>query len=262
MMVGGHFETILSWLVVVTWCAYIVAARRQWIRGYTWSGWRILGFTVGVALILASLSPQLVHLAHNDFRGHMIQHLLLGMAAPLGLVFAAPVTLTLRSLGRGARRALLRLLRTRFVYVISHPAVALVLNVGAMYVLYLTPLYGISLTNSVVHAWIHWHFLAAGCIFTWSIAGPDAAPNRPSIQYRFWILFASIASHAALAKIMYAYGWPESAGRGLVEIQEAAQIMYYGGDLIEAILLIALMRIWYRKQGKRERRKIVNLQGA
>lgn len=71
-----------------------------------WSGWRTAGFTAGLVLVAAALLPPIASLAHTDFRGHMIQHLLIGMYAPLALVLAAPVTLLLRTLPAArARRA-------------------------------------------------------------------------------------------------------------------------------------------------------------
>lgn len=57
---------------------------------------------------------------------------------------------------------------------LSHPISALFLNIGGMYVLYLTPLYETSLHSTAVHYWVHIHFLMAGYLFAWAIAGPDS----------------------------------------------------------------------------------------
>ena len=45
-------------------------------------------------------------------------------------------------------------------------------------------------------------------------------------------------------KLMYAWQLPQ--GAGVEEIQAAAQWMYYGGDLAEIALLVALMQQWLR----------------
>src|SRR5690606_34815391 len=105
---------------------------------------------------------------------HMVQHLLIGMFAPLALVLAAPLTLTLRSVPRRASQWLVRVLHSEFVVWLSHPISALFLNIGGMYVLYLTPLYETSLHSTAVHYWVHIHFLLAGYLFAWAIAGPDS----------------------------------------------------------------------------------------
>ncbi len=243
---SGLFETGLAAVALAAWLAYLVAVIRLRVRGRRWSGWRTTSFTLGTLLLVMALSPSLVHFAHQDLRGHMLQHLLLGMFAPLGLVLAAPVTLTLKTLRADHARQLVRVLRTRPVHWLGHPVAALLLNVGAMYLLYLSPLYTWTLTSPVLHGWLHLHFLVAGCLFTWAIAGPDPGASRPSFNLRFIVLFLSMATHAALAKIMYAYHWPRAAGYSLEELQAAAQWMYYGGDLAEVLLLIALMLIWYQ----------------
>ena len=62
------------------------------------------------------------------------------------------------------------------------------------------------------------------------------------------VLFAAIAAHAVLGKLMYAYGFPRDAGLELAEIEAAAQLMYYGGDLAELILALVFFAGWYRRR--------------
>lgn len=238
--VWGLFEIALSSASVVALCAYLAAAFKQRSVVKRWSYWRTFSFCSGILLLLIALLPDVVAYAHHDLRGHMVQHLLLGMLAPLGLVFGAPVTLALRSVPRSAGRTLARFLRSPWIRFVSRPVVAMLLNVGGMYLLYLTPLYAAMHGSAAVHALVHWHFLAAGCLFTWAIAGPDPAPHRPSKRFRLLIVFISMAAHAFLSKAMYAYGWPTGTHHSLEEIRAGAKIMYYGGDFAELLLVIGL----------------------
>src|SRR5690606_973753 len=155
--------------------------------------------------------PSVFAHAHNDFREHMAQHLLLGMIAPVGLVLGAPVTLALKALPRKTAGTISRALGKNVFHFISHPATAFLLNTGAMFILYLTPLYNILHRQPSLHHLVHFHFLAAGCLFTWAIAGPDRAPRRPRLSIRLAVLFASMAAHAYLSKSMYAYVFPKNA---------------------------------------------------
>ena len=117
-----------------------------------------------------------------------------------------------------------------------------------MFFLYLTPLYAAMQKHMWLHYFMHFHFLAAGYLFTWSIAGPDPAPKRPSFRLRLLVLFISMATHAYLSKLMYAYQYPKNTSHSLIEIQEAALWMYYGGDLAELLLAIAFFSFWYRSR--------------
>jgi putative membrane protein len=117
---------------------------------------------------------------------------------------------------------------------------------GGLYVLHLTPLYGITTTNALAHHVVNLHFLLAGCLFTWSIAGPDPAPRRPTITTRALVLVAAGAAHAYLAKLLYARA-PAPPPHGPDQVRAAAQLMYYGGDLAELALAVALFAIWYRR---------------
>ncbi|MEW9548289.1 cytochrome c oxidase assembly protein [Nonomuraea sp. NPDC050783] len=230
---------VLLVVLVAAAACYLVAAART----PGWSRWRTASFAAGTALAALALTGPVAAAAMTDFRGHMAQHLLVGMLAPTGLVLAAPVTLLLRTLPRPYARRLGGLLRTRPAHLIAHPVTALVLSTGGMVVLYGTPLYRAVTAVPWLHELTHAHFLLSGCLFAWAIAGPDPAPRRPPVPARLVVLGVAIAAHAGLSQLMYAGLWvdlPVPAGQRT----GAAEIMYYGGDLAELLLAVALIATW------------------
>ncbi|MFI0474140.1 cytochrome c oxidase assembly protein [Halomonas sp. HMF6819] len=255
-MHAGH-PSPLDWLpfllVVLVTCQYLMAAWLQRLEGH-WSLWRCGFFVLGSTLLAIAFWPSLMRWAHADLVGHMTLHLLIGMFAPLAWVLAAPVTLLLKTLPQAGGKWMVALLHSRFIRFLAHPVTALLLNVGGMYVLYLTPLYAASLQNSALHYLIHLHFLLAGYLFCWAIlAEPDASPHRLGVRVRLGVLFAAIATHSLLGKLMYGWGFPRNTGHTLEHVQAAAQWMYYGGDLAEVLLAVVLMTCWLRRPvGRRE----------
>ncbi len=172
----------------------------------------------------------------------MVQHLLLGMFAPPALVLAAPGTLLLGALPVGRRGIARMLMRSRVLHVVTHPVTAAVLSVGGLFVLYLTPLHAVAAADPDVRRLVNLHILLAGVLFAWSVAGIDPAPRRPSMTTRVVVLVAAGAAHAYLAKLLYT--------RDLHGMHEAAQLMYYGGDIAELALAVALFAGWYRRRGR------------
>jgi len=253
---GAHDGgTTLGWVLVVlviavpsVWYAGAVHARRA--GGRTWSGRRTTSFVLGVLLVAVAFSPPAQAAAHGDPRGHMAQHLVLAMFAPLALVLGAPMTLLLGTLRSRGRRRASRLLRSRLVHGLAHPLTAAVFDMGALFVLYLTPLYALAAGNAWLHSLVAAHFLAAGYLFTWSIAGADPAPRRPSLGTRVTVLVAAAAAHAYLAKVLYAGAGalPPGSGDDAAAARSAALLMYYGGDLAEILLAVALFAAWYRRR--------------
>jgi putative membrane protein len=234
---------------------YLVGVARTFrAGGRGWSGWRVTGLVVGLAAVGVAVSPLVDGWAHADARGHMAQHLLLGMLAPVALVLAAPVTLLLRAAGPRLRRRVGSLLASRAVHGLGHPVTAAALHVGGIFSLYLTPVYEMSTRSPAVHHLVHVHLLLAGYLFAWSIAGPDPAPRRPGVAVRLLVLVLAGAAHAYLAKLMYARApdLPPGNPYGVAELQQAAQWMYYGGDVAEVLLAAALLTTWYRRRGHRE----------
>lgn len=250
-LTGGAFFLLIPQLICI--CVFILYMAAVFKNNRTkkrWNPWRSMSFGLGLFLCCVAMHPSFVAYAHHSLSGHMYQHLLIGMLAPIGLVMGAPITLALSTLPADAARFLSAILRSKIFHLLSHPVTALVLNIGGMFLLYVTSLYAASQHYALLHHFIHFHFLAAGYLFTWSIVGPDPAPKRPGFRLRLYVLFISAAAHAYLGKAMYAYLWPQGTLHSAQEIMAAAKIMYYGGDIAELLLIIIFFTIWYQKQGR------------
>ncbi|GLW67150.1 hypothetical protein Arub01_53930 [Actinomadura rubrobrunea] len=204
---------------------------------------RTASFLTGCVLLAVALLPPLAAFAHRDFRGHMLQHLLIGMYAPVALVMGAPITVLLRALPVKHARRLTGVLRSRALRPPTHPVTALTLTGGGMAVLYFTPLYDATAADPVLHRLVHAHFLLSGCLFAWVIAGPDPAPSRPGVPARLVVLGAAIAAHAVIAQLMYG-GYLVDVRAPIAQVRGAAEIMYYGGDIAELLLAAALVATW------------------
>lgn len=83
-------------------------------------------------------------------------------------------------------------------------------------------------------------------LFTWSVAGADPAPHWPSLRTRLAVLFLAGAAHATPGKLMYAHALPRGAGLAVEEIEAAAKLMCYGGDIAELALAVMLFITWLR----------------
>ncbi|GAB3947408.1 hypothetical protein GCM10027614_42600 [Micromonospora vulcania] len=188
----GHVTEGPDWfpLAVVGLLAgsYLLAVVRDQ-RG--WNHWRTAAWLVGCALLAFAVGP--LAQPSGDPRLHMAQHLLLGMLAPLGLVLGAPVTLLLRVAPPAVRRAVGRVLRARPLHLIAHPVTAALLSAGGLTLVLLTPLYAAAERLPALHHALHVHYLAAGYLFAWSLAGPDPAPRRPGLAVRVGALLGAAA---------------------------------------------------------------------
>ncbi|MFE5393990.1 cytochrome c oxidase assembly protein [Streptomyces sp. NPDC056568] len=258
---GGLLEAaptvLVLALVLVAAAGYLLAVRRARRRNPAqgWSAWRTASFLGGLAVVAVALLPPLGPAAHTDFRGHMAQHMLIGMYAPPALVLAAPVTLALRALSPAGARRITALLHSRPARLVAHPAAALVLSTGTLGLLYFTPLYGAATGHPAGHWLMNAHFLASGCLFAYAVAGPDPAPGRPGVPARLAYLGVAIAAHALIAQAMYG-GFFVHVHAPVDQVRQAAEIMYYAGDLAELLLAAALVATWRPERGRRRERPV------
>ena len=220
---------------------YLAAVAGAARRGRRWPWWRTAAWCAGVAVAAtAVLGPAAT--AGHDLVAHMVAHLLLGMLAPLLLVVGRPVTVLVRALPVTAARRVSRVLASTPVRVLTHPVTAVVLDAGGLWLLYTTGLYAAMGTHDGLHLLVHVHLFFAGYLLTAAVVGGDPAPHRPGPAVRAAALVTFIAVHAILAKHLYAHP-PTGVPTGQAE--NAAMLMYYGGDLIHLVLIVMVCGQWY-----------------
>ncbi|WP_173917403.1 cytochrome c oxidase assembly protein [Halobacillus sp. Marseille-Q1614] len=220
--------------------AALVYSRR---KGRKWPVYRTVLWMAGVLSGLAAVSGPIAVQAHSNFTVHMLGHLLLGMLAPLLMALAAPMTLFLRASSVNPAKKVTSILRTSFVRFLSDPITASILNVGGLWVLYTTSLFEAMHESLLLHLFIHIHVFLAGYLFTISLIYIDPAPHRRSFVYRSAVMVAALAGHGILSK--YIYGNPPS-GVPRHEAESGGMLMYYGGDLIDVIIIFFICLQWYR----------------
>ncbi|SEA26459.1 putative membrane protein [Thalassobacillus cyri] len=215
-----------------------------------WPLYRSVLWTAGVSFSILSVAGPIAERAHTDFTAHMLGHLFLGMLAPLLMALAAPMSLLLRTLPvKGARR-LTRLLRSKPVGVLSNPVTATILNIGGLWLLYTTDLYMMMHHSIILHVFIHIHVFLAGYLFTISMIYIDPIPHRFSYRYRAIVLVIALAGHGILSKFIYAN--PPS-GVPADQAQAGSRLMYYGGDMIDVVIIFLLFLYWYQAARPRKR---------
>lgn len=241
----NDYQPIMAGLAVIGLIAYLWAAlttnRRNRLR--KWPPHRYGCWCLGVICAAAAVVGPLANRAHTDFVAHMAGHLLIGMLAPLLMVLAAPMTLLLRTLEVRPARRVSRILHSRPVRFMSHPVVAATLNIGGLWLLYMTVLYMEMQQHFILHFAIHFHVFMAGYLFTSSLIYIDPVAHRYSFVYRAAVLLVSLAGHAVLAKCIYAV---PPAGVSRPAGEAGAILMYYGGDVIDMVIIFILCLQWYK----------------
>lgn len=245
---GTGYDIVIVSILVAAMLAYPLAAYFTSKTYKNWPLYRYVFWILGVVTAGAALVGPLAELAHSSFTAHMFGHLLLGMLSPLLLVISAPVKLLLRTLNTTNARILSRLLKGRYIQFVSNPIVAATLNIGGLAVLYTTGLYNAMHDSLLLHVLVHLHVFLAGYLFTASIIYMDVSPHRYSYVYRALVLILALAGHKILSKHIYAYP-PEGVARA--DAETGGMLMYYGGDMVDVVIIIILCYHWYKATAPR-----------
>ncbi|MDN7227686.1 cytochrome c oxidase assembly protein [Planococcus sp. N064] len=237
---AAAFGVALLLLTVIV--VYLHAAIQSRNKFKRWPAYRSVFWISGVFSIAVSLVGPLANQAHHNFIAHMSTHLLIGMLSPLLLVLASPMTLLFRSLSVASARKVTRFLKSRPVYLLSHPFTAATLNIGGLFLLYRTDLFFLMHKHILLYGLVHFHLLAAGYLFTASIIYIDPVAHKASFQLRAVVLVSALAAHGILSKLIYASP-PQTVPKS--EAEMGGMLMYYGGDAIDAVLITIFCYQWF-----------------
>jgi putative copper resistance protein D len=216
------------------------------------------------AIVLALLSPIETY-SGALLTVHMVQHLLLQfMAAPLLLV-AAPVTLLLRAVDQDARRALLVVLHSRFVKVVTFPLLTWFLFAAVNWGWHFSDLYDYALEVEWVHWLQHAMLFGAALLFWFPVIGADPGPWRLPYPARLFYLFLAMPQNSFLgvailnaSHVLYPHyatlvrDWGPDP---LADQQAAGTLMWVWGDLTFLLAMFLVIVAWVRQEERRNARE-------
>jgi putative copper resistance protein D len=222
-------------------------------------------FGAGLLAILVAVDGPPDVLSDVSLSAHMIQHLLLQLVAPPLLLLAAPLSLLLRADPPWLpRRVLVRLLRSRTVRVLSHPATVLGLFTIVLVGSHLTPLYNLALEHEWLHEIEHVAFFVTALLFWWPAIGVDPAPHRLSYPGRLLYLLLdmpvmaylglAIANSSYILYPHYAVHLPPWGASALQDQGVAGTIMWVSGTFTMIPAMAVVFLRWLDEDARKQAR--------
>jgi cytochrome c oxidase assembly factor CtaG len=207
----GTLGLLFSALTVAIGVAYLVAAevgRRRDRRGRRWPLARTACFLGGLAVVLVAVDSGIGAEADERLTAHMVEHMLIWLAAAPLLVAGAPVRLALFALGRTGRRRASAVLHSRAVVALTGPTLSTALFAAVVVATHVPAVYDLTLEDDVVHVVEHAAYLLAAVLVWAPLIGADPLPHRADRRGRCWCVVACMVPMAAIAVWLLAAGAP------------------------------------------------------
>ncbi|MEU4377561.1 MULTISPECIES: cytochrome c oxidase assembly protein [Pseudonocardia] len=265
MLFSWTFDSVVLVPLALTGVLYLWGVRRLRRRGDAWAPRRTAFFLLGLGLTVVGTASFLGVYDRVLFSVPAIQHMVLQMIAPVGLVLGAPISLALRALPAPGRRVVLAALHSHWSRLVSHPAAAFGIFAVTQFAFYYTPLYDLSLTNMWVHDVMHLHFVAVGFLFYWALLGIDPTPHRVRFSLKMILVVGMGPLHILLGvpimmtSTLFAADYYEALGRdwgpSLLDDQHLGGAILWGfGDIAAIGLIGAFVRQWFASDERAARR--------
>ena len=259
------FDPVLITGLVLAGAVYLYAVARLRARGVPWSTGRCVLWLVGLLVVFVATSSSVGAYDTTLFTMHAVQHMLLQMLAPVPLALAAPITLALRTLPRGGRKALLAVLHSRPSRLLTHPLMAYAIFVVSPFVLYYSPLYEATLRNDWLHDLGHVHFILTGFLLFAVLLALDPLPHRMPYVFRVMMIIGLGPMHVLLGipvmmgNDIFAEGYYRELARDwgptlLSDQQVGGGLLWVFGDVVTVAFLGGIFLQWLRSDARDARR--------
>lgn len=253
MLSQARFEPIPTALICLTLAWYLWSVRRLAARGRSWPAARTAAFVAAELLLAVGLLSGLA--AHDEnFGVHTIQHILIGMVAPVFFALSAPITLALQASSRPVQTAIIKVLHSPVGRLLSNPLFTWAFYGASIFGLYFTSLYSITLRNSAVHNLVHLHLIVAGCLFWWPAVAIDPLPRRISYGARIGYLLLALPFHTILGMALESQITPITPTTPLSELHMGGGLMWIAGEALGLIGTLAVLIQWLRADERAAKR--------
>jgi putative membrane protein len=260
-------EPVTLVLVGVSAAAYGTGLRSLWRAspGRGVGRWRAAGFGVGLMALLVALASPLDTAADERLSAHMVQHLILIVAAAPLLVMGRPGVVALAALPPRGRRRIHRLAAGRMVrsglLVLTTPVVAWLVHVSLLWAWHVPGAYQAALNHRPVH-WLEHATMLGTAVLFWAVALEPGARRRLARGGDVAFLLAAWLATGALGAVLtFATGpiYPgyaaASAGADPLRDQQlAGLLMWIPGGLVYLGAACAAFVSWLRRVDADQRR--------
>ncbi|HEX7197100.1 MAG TPA: cytochrome c oxidase assembly protein [Candidatus Limnocylindria bacterium] len=266
VLLAWTFDPLPIAAILLAGAAYLWAARRvdrahPANRHPAVRSWLFLG---GLAAIGVALLSPIEAYEGVLFSVHMVQHMLLELVAAPLLLAGAPITLALRVASPSVRKALLAVLQSRVIHVVSFPVIAWILFAAVNWGWHFSALYDQALENQALHYFQHATFLGAALLFWWPVIGADPSPWRLPHPVRLLYLFLAMPQNSFLgvalmsaSSVLYPHYLSNGRDWGPSALDDQALggvIMWAVGDLAFLAGMMIVVVLWMRHEDRRTAR--------
>ena len=253
VLTQATFEPIPTALICLTLAWYAWSVRRLALRGRVWPVSRTASFVLAeILLALGLLSGISAH--DENFGVHTIQHILIGMVAPVFFALSAPITLALQASPRPVQSGIIKVLHSPVGRIASNPVFTWAFYGVSVFGLYFTSLYAIALRNNTVHNLVHLHLIVAGCLFWWPAVAIDPLPRRITYGARIGYLMLALPFHTILGMALDSQTTRITPSTPLSDLHMGGGLMWVAGEALGLFGTLAVLVQWLRADERAARR--------
>jgi cytochrome c oxidase assembly factor CtaG len=259
------FDPVTLAVTVLLGAAYLAAVRRLRRGGSPWPRARTAAFLGALGTVLLVRMSFLGVYSDTLFWDRAAQNIVLLMITPLLLAMSGPLSLVLSRAPAWLAVRLRRVGHSRLAKAATFPLVVTTLLISPLYVVYLTPLYELSLRSGLAGGLTQLGLVCCGFVYFWTRLRVDPTPRTDHHLVSLWISMTEVIFDGALG-LAIAFG-PLRAPDFYLALHRGwgpdlrldqvigAGVLWIGGD-IAGLPFVGTLLLRWRRDDQRQAEKV------
>lgn len=251
----GALDLLAQAMLGVSAVLYLMALRRLAGRGRRISRGRTVAFMAGLVLLWVAVGSGLAAYDDTNVTVHVVQHLLLMMAAPPLLVVGQPLIVAMQATPRRIQAGMARTFASTPVRFLTHPAVAWTVYFGSMVAMLADrPVYHYLIHHQLVHDASHLLAVVAGLLYWEPLLGGATSGRRLSHPARIISMLANMPFEVLIGIWLRYQTTTLDPVSTLADTRRAGEAFIVGATLASTVWLAGVAVRWGMAARREDRR--------
>jgi putative copper resistance protein D len=248
------FQPVATVVLAATGWAYLAGVRRVRATGEHWPAERLVAASAAWVLSALVLESGLSAFERSVYTVDVVQSVVIGVLAPVGVALAAPFTLAARAGGPRTRERVVAAFDSRPVRIITRPAAAWIVWGLSVWLVYCTGLARLGVEHAALRDLLRLWLFLAGCVFVWPVLAADPVPRRMHPLGQVFYLLLLMPYFLLVGATLDSARSPVAPGIGLGDSHAAGDVLWTAGELLGVALAVVVLVGWVRAEERHARR--------
>ncbi len=259
----GPFPLLVFLFSISAIYLYLKGYKIQRAKNHRWPFGRVVSFIAGILSLDIALQSSIAYLVNVSFVAHIIQHLLLMIAAPALLALSNPSTMILQTAPKNYRQLWSKVLHSPIFVAFTNPITTWFTYYGLMWGFYNSSLIKTAMDQMFIMDIFNVAFFFASTCFWWPLISKDPITHfKMNYGFKLLTLAIGVPFESFLGVAIMSRKTTLAPMYSLSQIHAGGELLWIISEVVIFVGIVPIFIEWIRAEERKARRIDRELYGS